>query len=113
MPTRQPQFNPVQVQGRSPEEIKAHEEKKRKEEAAKKKLPAKNEKRYFDIKLECNAPCLITYRILADDEQDALLQMDKKTPTSIKPIILRKKNIKATVYDAGSSLIRFVKAFRV
>jgi len=112
MPTRS-QFNPVQVSGRSPEEIKAYEETKRKEEVEKKKLPIKKEKKHFDIRLEAMAPVILTYRILADDEQDALLQMDKKTPTSIKPIILRKKNIKATVYDAGSSLIKFVKAFRV
>lgn len=106
----------VQVRGRTPEEIKAAEEKKKKEEQeskGKKKVAAKKEVKYYDIKLECLVPCTVSYRILAEDENDALSQIDKKTPTAIKPNISKKRNIKATVYDAGSSIMRFMKSFKV
>jgi hypothetical protein len=73
----------------------------------------KKEKKYFDVRLECTVPCLITYRIYADDEDDALAQINKKPPTSVKPNINLKRAVKATVYDAGSSIIRLVKAFRI
>ena len=96
----------IQIQGREPVEIAAAEKKK-------KPLPPTKEKKWFDIRLECMVPCTVQYRIFADDEQDALQQMDKKTPSSIKPNIFRKKNIKATIYDAGSSLIKYMKSFRV
>ena len=106
-------FNPVQVQGRSIEEIKTAKEKKRKEEEEKKKKPVIKQKQYYDIKLEAMVPCTITYRILADDEHDALNQMNKKSPTGVKPNVIRKQDIKATVYNAGSNIIRLAKAFRV
>jgi hypothetical protein len=106
----------IQVQGREPAEIAAAEkaaaEKKKEEAKNKKPAPAVKEKKWFDIRLECMVPCIVQYRVFADDEQDALQQMDKKTPSSVKPNILRKKNVKATIYDAGSSLIRYIKNFR-
>lgn len=105
--------NPIQVQGRTPAEIKAAiEEKKKKEEKDKKKKVALPQKKFYDIKLDAMVPCTITYRILADDEHDALTQMSKKHPTAVKPNINLKRDIKATVYDAGSSIIRFAKTFR-
>ena len=106
-------FNEIQVKGRSPEEIKASEEKKRKEEEEKKKKPVVKQKKYYDIKLEATVPCMITYRVLADDEQDAIAQMKWKAPTGVRPDVSRKRDIKATVYDSGSAIIRFAKTFRV
>jgi hypothetical protein len=106
----------VQVRGRTPEEIRAAEEKKKKEDAEakdKKKAAPKKEPKYYDIKLECMVPCLVSYRVLAEDENDAIAQIEKRAPTGIKPNISKKRNIKATVYDAGSSIIRFAKSFRV
>jgi|ERR1700722_11149863 len=106
--------NQIQVKGRSPEEIMAAEKKKADEEKeAGKKKPIKQEPKHFDIKLECMVPCTVTYRILAMDEHDALIQMDKRPPTGVKPNLSKKKNIKATIYDSGSSIIRFMKSFRV
>lgn len=106
--------NPIQVQGRSEAEIKAADEKKHKEQEEKKleKTAAPVQKKYYDIRLEALVPCTITYRILADDEHDALAQMNKRPPTGVRPNIPQKRDIKATVYDAGSSIIRFAKSFR-
>lgn len=71
------------------------------------------QKKYYDIKLEANVPCLITYRIYADDEHDALTQIGKKAPTSVKPNISQKRDIKALIYEAGSSILKLTKTFRV
>lgn len=71
------------------------------------------QKQYFEIKLEALVPTILIYRIYADDEQDAIAQMNKKSPMSVRPNIIQKRDIKATVYDAGSSMIKFIKSFRV
>ena len=105
-------FNPIQIKGRTPEEIRASDEKKRKEEEEKKKKIVLPQKKYYDVKLEALVPCTITYRVYADDEHDALTQIGKKAPTNVKPNVNLKRDIKATVYDAGSSIIRFAKTFR-
>jgi hypothetical protein len=106
-------FNQVQVQGRSSEEIKAAENKKREEEKLKKTAIPIKQKKYFDVKLTANVPCLITYRVLADDENAAINQIGKIDPISVKPTISQKRDIKALVYDAGSSLLKLTKIFRV
>lgn len=71
------------------------------------------DKKYYDVKLEALVPCTITYRVFADNEQDAVTQINKKDPISVRPNIRHKRDIKAVVYDAGSSLIRFAKTFRI
>jgi len=70
------------------------------------------QKSYYDVKVECLIPTLLTYRIYADDENDALEQIAKKPPTQMKPNLLLKKIIKATVYIAGSSMVKLTKSFR-
>jgi hypothetical protein len=105
---------PIQVQGRSTEEIKAAEDRKRKEQEEKKlqKVAAPKQKKYYDIRLDALVPCTITYRVYADDEHDALNELKKKAPSSVKPNISQKRDIKAMIYDAGSSILRLTKTFR-
>lgn len=105
----------IQIQGRDPEEIKATEERKRREQEDKKlnKIAQPKQKKYYTVNVECITPCIITYRIYAEDENDAINQVNKAHPINIKPNINLKKLIKATVYDSGSSLIRLIKNFRV
>ena len=62
--------------------------------------------------METLCPCLITYRVYAEDEHDAIIQIKGKQPTNVRPNVALKRDIKATVYDAGSSFIRLVKSFR-
>jgi hypothetical protein len=71
------------------------------------------EKKFFDVKLDALVPCTITYRVFAENENDALLNIDKQTPRNVKPDIRRKRNIKATVYDSGTNNVKITKAFRV
>jgi hypothetical protein len=44
-------------------------------------------KKYFDIKAEIMVPATIIYRVLAENEQDALRQIDKATTKSFKPLL--------------------------
>lgn len=67
------------------------------------------EKKWFDIRIECMLPATLTYRILAEDAQQAAELIKNKSPNSIKHRLIGKKDIKLTVYDAGSSMIRFIK----
>jgi hypothetical protein len=69
-------------------------------------------KTYFDIKLEVMAPITLTYRVLAEDEKDALDQIKNKSPNNMKPNLSMKRLLKATVYTAGSTMVKLVKSFR-
>ncbi len=69
-------------------------------------------KTYFDIKLEVMAPITLTYHVLAEDEKDALVQIKNKSPNHMKPNLSMKRLLKATVYTAGSTMVKLVKSFR-
>lgn len=99
------------VEGRDPSEIKASEEARKIKEAQNKKQEKPKQKQYFDIKVECIAPILLTYRVYAFDEKDALEQTAKIAPTNAKPNLSLKKILKAMVYKAGSSIVLFTKFF--
>lgn len=71
------------------------------------------QKKNFDIKVEALVPTILTYRIYAEDEHDALKQIDKKHPISVKPNIAMKRTIKATVFEMGSLMVKLVRNFRV
>jgi hypothetical protein len=70
-------------------------------------------KKYFDIKLECLVPTVIVYRVLAEDENEALAEFNKKAPIKVNPDIRRKRPIKATVYDGGCTTVRATKNYKV
>ncbi len=66
------------------------------------------QKIYYDIKIETMVPAILTYRVLAEDPQQAILLIKNIVPT-IKYKLGGKRDIKMTVYDAGSTIIRFIK----
>lgn len=69
----------------------------------------KKDKKYFDVKVETMLPATVTYRILAEDAQQASDLIRYQNPISVKYRLLGKKDIKLTVYDAGSTMIRFIR----
>lgn len=71
------------------------------------------QKKYYTVKLEALVPCNLVYRVYAFDENEALLQIDKASPIEVKPMIGRKRNIKALIYEAGSLILKLQKIFRV
>jgi hypothetical protein len=80
-----------------------------KEELKKEAAKAIKEKHYYDVKVECMLPATVTYRILAEDPVQAAELIKGQSPVGVKHRLAGKKDIKLTVYDASSSMIRFVK----
>lgn len=69
------------------------------------------ELKYYDVKLEVKLPATITYRILAESPEKAFELSKRATPTGVKYNIAHKLDIKAIVYDSGTTMIRFIKNF--
>ena len=66
-------------------------------------------KLYYDVKVECMLPATLTYRVLAEDAQQAAELIRGLSPTSVKHRLIGRKEIKLSVYDAGSSMLRWMK----
>lgn len=70
------------------------------------------EKKYFDVKMEVLVPATVVYRVQAESAEQALDEVKESTPVhSVRYNLIRKKIIKSTVYDAGSTMLRFIKNF--
>lgn len=65
--------------------------------------------KYYDVKVEALVPAIITYRILAEDEENALKLIDKSNPIHVKYELTKKKALVMKVYDAGTVLLRLIK----
>jgi hypothetical protein len=68
---------------------------------------------YFDVKVECMLPATLTYRVLAEDAEQAAGMIKNLPPNHIKHKLMGRKEIKLSVYDSGTTLIRFIKNFLV
>ena len=76
------------------------------------KYQMENETKYYTIKLEALVPTQITYRVRAKDAEEALTLLNMNAPYSQpKQSLTQMKKIKATVYLAGSSIIKLSKYF--
>jgi hypothetical protein len=82
-------------------------------EAPKKKEPPKIKppppKYYYDVKVECMLPATLTYRILAETPEQASEMIKGRSPNTVQHRLGGRKELKLSVYDAGSVMIRFVK----
>jgi hypothetical protein len=86
------------------EQAKAERAKELKKKAA---LPPP--KFYYDVKVECMLPATLTYRVYAETPQQAAEMIRGLTPTMVKHRLIGRKEIKLMVYDAGSTMIKFIK----
>jgi hypothetical protein len=77
------------------------------------KKPIIPQKRLYTVKLETIAPVELIYRVLAESPEQAmeLFQTMGQLSAPPKPIISRKRNIKATVYKYMTTTIEFVKKY--
>lgn len=73
------------------------------------KKPAVKQKFYYDIKVECLLPSTLIYHILAETAEQAAELIKNQQPSGVKYKLTGRKNIKLMVYDAGSTMIRFIK----
>ena len=70
-------------------------------------------KQYFDVRVETMLPATLTYRILAEDAEQAINLIKGKHPTKIKYSLNNKRDIKVIVYEAGCSIIKFIKSLKL
>ena len=71
--------------------------------------PPIKQKLYYDVKVECMLPATLIYRVLAEDAEQAAELIKGMSPIGVKHRLIGKKDIKLTVYEAGSSMIKWVK----
>lgn len=69
-------------------------------------------KQYYTVKIEATAPVFLTYKILAEDEEQALEMIKSSTPVDVKTDHSRVKKHKATVYLSGTTLVKLTKNIR-
>jgi hypothetical protein len=73
------------------------------------KVPPPKEKHYYDVKVECMLPATVIYRVLAEDPVQAAELIKGMSPVGVKHRLLGKKDIKLSVYKAGSSILEWMK----
>lgn len=66
----------------------------------------------YNVVIETLVPTSITYRIYAQNPEEALDKMKRANPTNIQPILRKKRDLKATIYEYGSLIIKLTKQFR-
>lgn len=91
------------------EKLKKLAEKKAKDEEKAKKSPKIKPKFYFDVKVECMLPATLTYKILAEDAEQAAALIKGQAPHMVKHRLIGRKEMEMKVYDSGGSMIRFMK----
>jgi len=66
-------------------------------------------KKYYTIKVETLLPATLSYRILAEDPEEALKLLKNQPPNDVKYKLIGRKELKLTIYDFGTNIIRLVK----
>ncbi len=64
---------------------------------------------YYDVKVECFLPATVTYKVLAENPEQAIELSKKMSPNAVHHKLIGRRELKVTVYDAGSTMIRFIK----
>jgi hypothetical protein len=69
---------------------------------------------HYTIKIDYLVPTTITYKIDAENEHEALKMVDKKPAAHyhMKQNLARKIKLKATIFQASTSIVRFTKTYR-
>lgn len=73
------------------------------------KSPPIKEKKYYDVKVEAMIPATLTFRVLAEDPQQAAELIRGASPRSVQHRLVGRKDLKLSVYDAGSTMLRWMK----
>lgn len=73
------------------------------------KSPPIKPKFYYDVKVECMLPATIVFRILAETPEEAAGLINGAAPISVNHRLLGRKDHKLSVYDAGSTMLRWMK----
>lgn len=77
------------------------------------KQEKKQEKKYYDVIMEADVPSVIKFRVLAESPEDAVKEIKTTTgPIEFRPLINKRRNKKAIVYEAGSLIIKHSERYR-
>jgi hypothetical protein len=87
-------------------EEEAHKQAEAKAEKLKKEVAKVKPKVYFDVKVECMVPAVLTYKVLAEDANEAASLIKGKTPNSVQHKLVGRKEQVLKVYDSGSNFMR-------
>lgn len=68
-------------------------------------------KHYYDVKVECMIPATLTYKILAEDEHQAVTLIKGKTPIAVNHKLIGRKEKVLRVYQSGCSVIKLMLNF--
>lgn len=74
-----------------------------------KKETKKEEKKYYDVKVEVLVPATFKYRVFASSPEEAYELTKKMKPTNVEFFHSRKRNLKVKIFDFGTSIIRYVR----
>jgi len=73
------------------------------------KSPPIKEKHYYDVKVECMIPATLTFRVLAEDPQQAAELIKGASPRSVQHRLVGRKDLKLSVYEAGTTMLKWMK----
>jgi hypothetical protein len=77
--------------------------------AVAKPKPLPPPKLYYDVKVESMLPATLTYRVLAETPEQAAELIKGMAPVAVKHKLIGKKDLKMTVYESGSLMIKWMK----
>jgi hypothetical protein len=77
-----------------------------------KKIIEKPKPVYYTIELEAMIPAIVKYRVLANSPEEALILMAKSQPVQQPKLIMNSmKKIKASIFNYGTSILKYSKRF--
>lgn len=66
-------------------------------------------KRYYDVKIEAMIPTTLIYRVLAESPEQAGELYKHQQPIGVKQRLIGKKELKISVYEAGTTMLKFFR----
>ena len=67
------------------------------------------ERSMCEVRVDCMVPATVTYRVLAEDPEHALILIKNRAPDKIAYKVARRKQLKLYVYEAGTCILKFIK----
>ncbi len=69
-------------------------------------------KKQYTVKVEVMAPVELIYKVWAESPEEAMKNYDRSPLSKApKPILSRKRKIKATVYKLGTTMVEMEKRY--
>lgn len=67
------------------------------------------ESKYYEVRIECQLPATLTYRVYAESAEEAYEMAKRVQPNGVQYKLAGRREIKVSVYELGSSIIKFMK----